>query len=101
MKVSALHKGENVVSIVLGLVVVAVLVLVAARYGADSRTGADPTGRDAAWPDRPVRHHTPRGDLRVLRALGRAWAAQVHAHRVLDRELRPWEACARPVTPRW
>lgn len=87
-------------TVVLGLAVVAVLVLITARYGADSRTGGDPTGRDAAWPDRPVRHHTPRADLRVLRALTRAWSGQVRAWEAFDRQQRPWEGCP-AVTPRW
>ncbi len=98
MKGTAL-RGENIVTVVLGLATVAVLVLFAARYGADSRTGGDPTGRDAAWPDRPVRHHTPRADLRAMRALTRLWAGQLRAHEAFDRHQRPW-AQGR-LTPRW
>src|SRR6185295_16783288 len=68
----------------LGVLVVAGLLLVA-RYGADSRTSGDPTGRDAAWPTGPVREHTPRevrpapllGALRALAAsLGGAGGAR-------------------------
>jgi len=74
----------------LGAVVVLAIGLVA-RYGADSRRGDDPTGRDPAWPAAPVRDHTPRGDLALLTA----WARRVAAHRrcwvLLDRSLRPWE----------
>lgn len=81
-------------SVVIALVVLALLVALVARYGADSRTGADPTGRDPAWPEAPVRHHTPRADLRILRALARVWAGQVRAHAVFLDHVRPWE-----VTP--
>lgn len=89
-------------TVILILGVVAGLVLIAGRYGADSRTGADPTGRDPAWPAHPGRDHSPRADLRLLRALAGAWAAQVRAERVLDRHQRPWEnARCRDLTPRW
>ena len=85
-------------SVVIALVVLTLLVVLVARYGADSRTGADPTGRDAAWPAGPVRHHTPRADLRILRALARAWAGQVRAHAVFLDRLEPWEV--RPAARR-
>jgi hypothetical protein len=89
-------------TVILGLAAVAGLVLIAARYGADSRTGGDPTGRDAAWPAGPVRHHGPVRDLRALRSLGRLWAGQVRAQQAFERALRPWEGpLAGPVTPRW
>lgn len=85
-------------SLVIALVVLTLLVGLVARYGADSRTGPDPTGRDAAWPEGPVRHHGPRADLRLLRAVARAWAAQVRAHAVLAERVEPWEirSAARP-----
>lgn len=89
-------------TVILGLAAVALLVLLVGRYGADSRTGPDPTGRDAAWPARPVRHHDPRTDARALRALVRLWRGQVRAHEAFDRSLRPWaDESACRLTPRW
>ena len=76
----------------LGVHVVAGLRLVA-RYGADSRTSGDPTGRDTAWPTGPVREHTPREDLH----LARAWFAQLRCWELFERSLRPWEAPVAPV----
>lgn len=78
----------------LGVLVVAGLLLVA-RYGADSRSTGDPTGRDAAWPSTPVREHTPLEDLR----LARAWFAQLRCWELFERSLRPWEALEAPVAP--
>ncbi|MFC5138746.1 hypothetical protein ACFPK1_10930 [Actinomycetospora rhizophila] len=64
--------------------------LAVARYGVDSRSGSDPTGRDPAWPA-TQRAHTVRGDAALLGELAR----RVAAHRALwsayDRSLRPWE----------
>ena len=80
---------------VLGVLVVAGLLLVA-RYGADSRGTGDSTGRDPAWPSRPVREHTPREDL----ALVRAWIAHRRCWELFERSLRPWEAPAAPERPR-
>jgi hypothetical protein len=80
----------NTTVILLGAVVFLAIALVA-RYGANSRRGDDPTGRDPAWPAAPGRDHTPREDL----ALVGAWVRRVAAHRrcwaLLDRSLRPWE----------
>ncbi|MHC1557481.1 hypothetical protein ACR9E3_00905 [Actinomycetospora sp. C-140] len=62
------------------------------RYGADSRSTGDPTGRDAAWPSTPTREHTPREDVALVRAvLGRA-AAQVRCWQLFESSLRPWDA---------
>ncbi|MEJ2859692.1 hypothetical protein [Actinomycetospora flava] len=64
--------------------------LAVARYGVDSRSGSDPTGRDPAWPV-TRRPHTLRGDAVLLGELAR----RIDAHRRLwaayDRSLRPWE----------
>jgi hypothetical protein len=79
------------------------LVGLAARYGADSRTGADPTGRDPAWPGSPSRPHTVRADLErgrgILAGLRRLWDGQVRAHSAHDRALRPWEGPRPGATP--
>jgi hypothetical protein len=81
------------------LVVLTVAVLLVARYGADSRSTGDPTGRDPAWPDRPVREHTPRADVALVRAALARVAAHIRCWELLDRSLRPWEAPA-PVRTR-
>lgn len=82
---------------VLGAIVVLAIGLVA-RYGADSRRGDDPTGRDPAWPTGPSREHTPREDLALLTA----WARRVAAHRrcwdLFESSLRPWEQSDVPRT---
>mgnify|MGYP007039524993 CR=1 FL=1 len=84
----------SIAIILLGVLVVAGVLLMA-RYGADSRPTGDPTGRDPAWPSRPLREHTPARDLAVVRA----WLARVAAHRrcweLFDGTLRPWEPARR------
>jgi hypothetical protein len=74
------------------LAALAVGVLLVARYGADSRSTGDPTGRDPAWPSAPAREHTPLRDLGLVRATLARAAAQVRCWEVFDRSLRPWEA---------
>ncbi|MDD7964699.1 hypothetical protein [Actinomycetospora lemnae] len=78
-------------TIVFGVLVVAAL-LATTRYGADSRSGGDPTGRDPAWSSAPTRQHTPRRDLALGRALAARWAAYLRLCDIYERELRPWEA---------
>lgn len=78
-------------------VLVVLGVLAVARYGADSRSEADPTARDAAWPAGPTRAHSPREDLTWL---GRLIAHHARAWEVHDRAMRPWEAPSSAVTPR-
>lgn len=77
--------------ILIAVLIVAGLLLVA-RYGADSRSPGDPTGRDPGWSDRPVRDHTPREDFSLARAALARAAAQVRCWEIFDRSLRPWEA---------
>ena len=84
--------------VLLGALIVAGLALVV-RYGADSRSTGDPTGRDAAWPSAPTREHTPREDVALVRALMARAAAQVRCWELLEVSLRPWEAPA-PTRPR-
>ncbi|MEJ2887385.1 hypothetical protein [Actinomycetospora aeridis] len=73
--------------------------LAVARYGVDSRSGDDPTGRDPAWPV-TRRPHTVRGDAVLLGELAR----RVSAHRQLwsayERSLRPWESEQSELTRR-
>jgi hypothetical protein len=82
------------------LAALAVGVLLAVRYGADSRSTGDPTGRDRAWPSAPAREHTPVRDLALVRAAVARAAAQVRCWEAFDRSLRPWEAPSAPVTRR-
>ena len=63
-------------------------VLAVARYGADSRGDADPTGRDPAWSSAPHREHTPRDGVT---ALARWVAAHRRCWELYDAALRPWE----------
>jgi hypothetical protein len=67
-------------------------VLLVGRYGADSRSDGDPTGRDPVWTDRPVRAHSPREDIALVAALGRRWVAHERAWEAFDQSLRPWAA---------
>jgi hypothetical protein len=64
--------------------------LAVARYGADTRSEADPTGRDPAWPV-TRRPHTVRGDAVLLGELARRVAAHRQLWEAYDRSLRPWE----------
>jgi hypothetical protein len=80
----------NTTVTLLGAVVVLAIGLVA-RYGADSRRGDDPTGRDPAWPAAPGRDHTPREDLALLTTWVRRLAAHRRCWALLDRSLRSWE----------
>jgi hypothetical protein len=80
------------------LAALAVGVLLVARYGADSRDTGDPTGRDPAWPARPVREHTARADLALVRAVLARVAAQIRCWELLDRSLRPWEGVRRTAS---
>ena len=82
------------VTLLVVLVVAGILLVV--RYGADSRVSGDPTGRDPAWPSTPVREHTPREDL----ALVRRWVAQLRCWELFERSLRPWEALESPAPAR-
>ncbi|WP_433788036.1 hypothetical protein ACQPX6_14635 [Actinomycetospora sp. CA-101289] len=82
----------------IALLAVVVGLVLAVRYGADSRGTGDPTGRDPAWPSAPTREHTPARDLAVVRAAIARWAAQVRCWELFERSLRPWEAA--PVEPR-
>ena len=89
-------------ALIVATVLLALVAGLAARYGADSRTGADPTGRDAAWPSAPTYRHAVRADATVaaglLRGLARRARAHVRAWDALDRSLRPWDAAgARPA----
>ena len=68
--------------------------LAVARYGVDSRSGQDPTGRDPAWPV-TRRPHTVRGDAVLLGELARGVAAHQQLWAAYDRSLRPWEQDAR------
>ena len=65
--------------------------LAVARYGVDSRSGEDPTGRDPAWPV-TRRPHTVRGDAVLLGELYRRVAAHQQLWSAYERSLRPWEA---------
>lgn len=64
--------------------------LAVARYGADTRSEADPTGRDPAWPV-TRRPHTVRGDAVLLGELAHRIAAHRRLWEAYDRSLRPWE----------
>lgn len=70
---------------------IALGVVAGARYGADTRTDADPTGRDPAAPRGPVHHHTVRADLALLAALARRARAHRRAWELFDLAQRPWE----------
>jgi hypothetical protein len=63
--------------------------LAVARYGADTRGGEDPTGRDPAWPA-STRPHTLRGDAVLVAELAHRFAAQRRLWAAYDRALRPW-----------
>ena len=73
------------------ILILALGLLVAGRYGADTRTDTDPTGRDPGAPHGPVHHHTVRADLGLLTALARRAAAQRRAWELFDLAQRPWE----------
>ncbi|HWN27230.1 MAG TPA: hypothetical protein VNP37_09720 [Actinomycetospora sp.] len=64
--------------------------LAVARYGADTRSEADPTGRDPAWPV-VRRPHTVRGDAVLLGEIARRIAAHRRLWEAYDASLRPWE----------
>jgi hypothetical protein len=84
--------------IVLGIVIVLVLVAVA-RYGADSRFEAT-DHRDPALPRGPQHGHTPASDLRRLGGVARRFTAQRQLWTAYDQQLRPWEtqrSGARPI----
>jgi hypothetical protein len=73
--------------------------LAVARYGADTHSEADPTGRDPAWPV-TRRPHTVRGDAVLLGELAHRIAAHRRLWEAYDRSLRPWEterSGARPM----
>jgi hypothetical protein len=65
--------------------------LAVARYGADTRSGEDPTGRDPAWPV-TRRPHTVRGDAVLFVELAHRAAAHGRLWAAFDRSLRPWES---------
>jgi hypothetical protein len=88
-------KGWGIMVTFWGILVV-LGVLAVARYGADSRSDADPTGRDPAWPATPTRAHTPREDVTWL---GRLIAHHIRAWELHDRAMRPWEAPAAGSAP--
>jgi hypothetical protein len=71
--------------------------LAVARYGADTRSGADPTGRDPAWPV-TRRPHTVRGDAVLIAELAHRAAAHGRLWEAYDRSLRPWETEQRQTT---
>ncbi|MFC5064345.1 hypothetical protein [Actinomycetospora atypica] len=84
--------------IAFGIVVVLVLVAVA-RYGADTRFEAT-DHRDPALPRGPQHAHTPASDLRRLGGVARRLTAQRQLWAAYDAQLRPWEtqrSGARPV----
>ncbi|PVZ11761.1 hypothetical protein [Actinomycetospora cinnamomea] len=83
-------------TIVFGVLVVAAF-MAATRYGADSRAGGDPTGRDPVWTADPTREHTPLRDLALVRALSARWAAYLRICDSYERSLRPWETPPAPV----
>ena len=64
--------------------------LAVARYGADTRSEADPTGRDPAWPV-VQRAHTVRGDAVLLGGIARRIAAHRRLWDAYDASLRPWD----------
>ena len=72
--------------------------LAVARYGADTRSEADPTGRDPAWPV-TRRPHTVRGDAVLLGELAHRIAAHRRLWEAYDRSLRPWETEHSGSTP--
>lgn len=76
----------------IALLAVVVGLVLAVRYGADSRGTGDPTGRDPAWPSAPAREHTPARDVAVVRAAVARWAAHARCWELFERSLRPWEA---------
>jgi hypothetical protein len=73
--------------------------LAVARYGADTRSEADPTGRDPAWPV-TRRPHTVRGDAVLLGELAHRIAAHRRLWEAYDRSLRPWETESKDLTRR-
>jgi hypothetical protein len=73
--------------------------LAVARYGADTRSEADPTGRDPAWPV-TRRPHTVRGDAVLLGELAHRIAAHRRLWEAYDRSLRPWETESQDLTRR-
>ena len=81
------------------VVVLAVLGVLVARYGADTRTNQGADHRDPALPRGPQYAHTPASDLRLVATFARRVAAQRQAWAAYDRSLRPWETprSARPV----